>query len=1240
MTTFSTFDSTVNSFYLAFYGRPADPAGLHYWSGQLADANGDLATISAAFSTSEEALVRFGTESATASITSIYQQLFNRAPDAAGLSYWLDMVEHGHASLATVALNILSGAQSTDHTLVDLRQQAMNSFTAQVEASGSEYSGFASVEAARVLVRAVTLDATGADIDALVKAAVSFADTATKTPAVVNAIATGTTLLALYDTARGSGDPVALTQALADTAKAAAGNPVTLDSLLRGGGMDKVLKVMPAAATLQDVVDALAVGGLPAAIEVVYPSTPAAPAFSLALAFQSVTEGLGDTHLDNVTNVGSADVKFSYTGTDLKAGQHFEYSLDGSNWISTGIDVSTATHTVILQGIDLTRGAAAGTASPAGPSLHLMTAIDSQPDLLTTVSLRAVDSNGETTAPVSQQIVYDHAAATPRVILLNDTAGVDNGSHGDMVTRIGTFTLDHVEAGATVEFRPDGLEMRALSSTVGGEWSTQPPVFHEGYNGFSVRQIDAAGNVSDSDHVGITIDTHAPAAPVVALVSDSGIPGDGITNVGKLAIVGLEDDTAGAWEYSVDGGSTWIKGLANDGSGQAVLDLTSQENGVKDVQVRQIDAAGNIGEASNHVAFTLDAAAPDLGLQLAFLRVSEGELDTHHDNVTNVGNASVIFSYDANALGSTQQFEYSTDNGFTWHTEGLVMSAADNSVSVLVDLNEGMPAGQPNLLNLHTLVSDAQPNLITTVSLRTIDAGVASGPLVSQDIVFDHYVATPRVMLENDTFNVNVGSPYDMVTQNSNYKLVGAEVGAAVEYQVDQVLTTTVFNPIWYDGPFGYSGSAPMPQQQQQMIIPGSVWTVDQPVMHEGLNSFTVRQTDSAGNVSDTRHVQITVDTHAPSAPLISLVTDSGTAGDGITNLAQVAIDGLEANATTGWEYSLDGGSNWIFKDMNDGSGHAVLDLTSLDDGPKNVLVHQIDAAGNIGMTSSPLNFVLDTSVNTIAPVFTVTPTETGLRIEGNVAAPIVMNGHPVSTDDATHNAVVGTTTLGAQSVVAFGQVGFVTPSGFVIDQSSPDYRLGTNLEDSLQGQNLWGFDGNDMLQAWGINSHVYGGAGDDTIYAFMGSGPNLIAGGSGADNIVLGNNNMLDTLVYHAGDTLSNTPLSGTGLFMGGSTLGMDMIDGIQAGDVIQLDSGVFTAAPSIQGTYLADASANHVAVVRGAAVGGDFTADHTGTSYIIQWADGVAVNSIEVLGYGSTEPMLNIDALHGTITLVGLPD
>jgi len=117
-------ESTVNSFYLAFFGRPADPAGMTFWAQHLDINGGNLAFITDAFANSEEARVRFGTDSAAERIAEIYQQLFNRATDAVGLAYWTDVLEQGHASMADVAVAIMNGAQGSDARLSALRQGA------------------------------------------------------------------------------------------------------------------------------------------------------------------------------------------------------------------------------------------------------------------------------------------------------------------------------------------------------------------------------------------------------------------------------------------------------------------------------------------------------------------------------------------------------------------------------------------------------------------------------------------------------------------------------------------------------------------------------------------------------------------------------------------------------------------------------------------------------------------------------------------------------------------------------------------------------------------------------------------------------------------------------------------------------------------------------------------------------------------------------------------------------------
>ena len=607
MSTQTTFASTVNSFYLAFYGRPADPAGLAFWTKQLADNDGNLSAITQAFATSEEAQVRYGSDSVNERISEIYQALFNRAPDSVGLAYWSNVVGQGHASLADVAVAIMGGAQGIDKALTALRQTAVDAFTAQVEASGSQYSGYASVEAARILVRAVTVDTATGDIDTLVKAAVSFADTATKTPQVVNAIATGTTLLALFDTTRGKGDPVALAQTLADTAKAAAGNPVTLDSLLRGGGMDQVLKVMPANASLKDVVAALAKGGLPAAIDVVYPPTPVVtapvPTFNLKLAFEHVTQDELDQTDDNVTNQSAADVTFSYTGRDLRTGQHFEYSLDGKHWIDTNIDVDANTNTVTLKQVQL--GYQFPTLTMLGND-NTMSIMAPPPEQVTTIALRAVDASGTTTTPVTQTIVFDGYTLWPHVTLATDSHHGELGGNNDRVTNDGTLNLEYVETGATVEYlvqQQHGIVNVNDASAPTEVW-TATPALHEGMNVVQVRVTDMAGNRSYEEFT-FTLDTEAPDTPAIALHN---APSNGSTTSGVIDITGLDQNTDTAWEYSTDKGKTWIYGDTNDGSGADTLELS--DVGSYSVQVRQYDVAGNIGTRTAALDFTIEVPAP------------------------------------------------------------------------------------------------------------------------------------------------------------------------------------------------------------------------------------------------------------------------------------------------------------------------------------------------------------------------------------------------------------------------------------------------------------------------------------------------------------------------------------------------------------------------------------------------------------------------------------------------------
>ncbi|MDH2448979.1 hypothetical protein, partial [Cobetia sp. 2AS] len=75
-------------------------------------------------------------------------------------------------------------------------------------------------------------------------------------------------------------------------------------------------------------------------------------------------------------------------------------------------------------------------------------------------------------------------------------------------------------------------------------------------------------------------------------------------------------------------------------------------------------------------------------------------------------------------------------------------------------------------------------------------------------------------------------------------------------------------------------------------------------------------------------------------APSLALTTDTNITDDGITSNGEVTVSDLEADAS--WEYSLDGGSNWIA-----GTGTTfTLAEGSYADGV--VQIRQTDVAGNV----------------------------------------------------------------------------------------------------------------------------------------------------------------------------------------------------------------------------------------------------------------------------------------------------
>ena len=138
-------------------------------------------------------------------------------------------------------------------------------------------------------------------------------------------------------------------------------------------------------------------------------------------------------------------------------------------------------------------------------------------------------------------------------------------------------------------------------------------------------------------------------------------------------------------------------------------------------------------------------------------------------------------------------------------------------------------------------------------------------------------------------------------------------------------------------------------------------WTYTTAALTNGAHSLTATATDVAGNTSAASSaLSVTIDTSAPVTPAIaSYSTDSGTAGDGITNDNTLTLSGTaEANATV----KVYDGVTLLGSATADGSGNWSYTTAALTNGAHSLTATATDVAGNTSAASSALSVTVDTA--------------------------------------------------------------------------------------------------------------------------------------------------------------------------------------------------------------------------------------------------------------------------------------
>lgn len=181
----SAYTTILQQFYLAYFGRPADPVGLNTaaaslaaagapttLAGLLSSANPTVVALINGFGSSAESTALF-TGTTTARVTAIYVNVLNRNPDVGGLLFWSQEIDSGRLSLARVALAVIEAAArdtAGDGPVVAAKTNVAISYTASLDtvAEINAYNGNAAAASARTLLSTVVATTTTAGFQASV----------------------------------------------------------------------------------------------------------------------------------------------------------------------------------------------------------------------------------------------------------------------------------------------------------------------------------------------------------------------------------------------------------------------------------------------------------------------------------------------------------------------------------------------------------------------------------------------------------------------------------------------------------------------------------------------------------------------------------------------------------------------------------------------------------------------------------------------------------------------------------------------------------------------------------------------------------------------------------------------------------------------------------------------------------------------------------------------------------------
>lgn len=182
--------NALHHLYIAYFGRPAEPAGMFYWNRQLQLAGAPTEPVQMAARYGGSAQVRFVLDTFSASgesralypgetaqfVDGIYRNLFNRHADLPGLAWWTTAIDTGAITRSEAALMIMLGARNEDAIGVSKKVAVAHTFYRLLtERTGSvlAYTGDRNNEIARQMLAMVDANTDLVAFEAVIRATIA-----------------------------------------------------------------------------------------------------------------------------------------------------------------------------------------------------------------------------------------------------------------------------------------------------------------------------------------------------------------------------------------------------------------------------------------------------------------------------------------------------------------------------------------------------------------------------------------------------------------------------------------------------------------------------------------------------------------------------------------------------------------------------------------------------------------------------------------------------------------------------------------------------------------------------------------------------------------------------------------------------------------------------------------------------------------------------------------------------------